>query len=512
MSAPAALRLPLAPESLSAPSDFGAGLEEPGDEGPASRPTDGRGVAAENDDATPAAAEDDVRTPDTGPVPKTFVLDTNVILHDSQCLRSFAEHDVAVPMTVLEELDRFKKGAEEKHFHARRFLRELDGLTGELLSTAGICLGEAGNGTKLGRVRVVMGRRDDPAIKGVFTEDTPDHRILAAAMAVHRAEGDSRIVVLVTKDTNLRMKAKALGLIAQDWENDKVESHEALYTGKRIVQHMPSETVDRFYSPPGSVPRDELPEVADPVPNENFILRNGNKSALAAYLPGPREFRRVEKTSAYGIAPRNAEQSFALRALLDDDVRLVTLTGKAGSGKTLLALAAALAQRQKYRQILLARPVVPLSNRDLGFLPGDIGAKLDPYMQPLHDNLSVIRHALGDESEDAKRIPLMLETGKLEISPLAYIRGRSLPRIYFIIDEAQNLTPHEVKTIVTRAGEGTKIVLTGDVKQIDHPYLDGLSNGLSHLIHRMTGQPLYAHVTLEKGERSELAELASDLL
>ncbi len=279
-------------------------------------------------------------------MPKTFVLDTNVILHDSQCLRSFAEHDVAVPMTVLEELDRFKKGAEEKHFHARRFLRELDGLTGELLSTAGIGLGETGDGSNLGRVRVVMGRRDDPAIRDVFAEDTPDHRILAAAMAVHRGEGSKRIVVLVTKDTNLRMKAKALGLIAQDWENDKVESHEALYTGKRIVQrHAVGDGRPVLRRRRQRADRRSCRRSTDPIPNENFILRNGSKSALATYLPGPREFRRVEKTSAFGITPRNAEQSFALRALLDDDVRLVTLTGKAGSGKTLLALAAALAQR-----------------------------------------------------------------------------------------------------------------------------------------------------------------------
>ena len=519
MSAPAAPPVPLAkrraPGSREfSPHDFGAGLEVDSQEVLALAGAPSCAASRDGDADADRAADEEVRTPDTGPVPKTFVLDTNVILHDSQCLRSFAEHDVAVPMTVLEELDRFKKGAEEKHFHARRFLRELDELTGELLSTAGIRLGE-----RLGRVRVVLGRRDDPDLRGVFTEDTPDHRILAAALAVHRAEGDPsipaderRLVVIVTKDTNLRMKAKALGLIAQDWEADKVASHESLYTGKRIVQHMPTATVDRFYAPPGYVPAEEVPEVVDPIANENFILRNGSKSALAAYLPGPRRFQRVEKTTAFGITPRNAEQSFAIRALLDEDVRLVTLSGKAGSGKTLLALAAALQQRTKYRQILLARPVVPLSNRDLGFLPGDIGAKLDPYMQPLHDNLSVIRHALGDGSEDAKRIPLMLETGKLEISPLAYIRGRSLPRIFFIIDEAQNLTPHEVKTIVTRAGEGTKIVLTGDVKQIDHPYLDGLSNGVSHLIHRMTGQPIYSHVTLEKGERSELAELASDLL
>ena len=459
------------------------------------------------DRLAPSAAPEP--TPD--PVTKTFVLDTNVILHDSQCLRSFAEHDVAVPMTVLEELDHFKKGTEDKHFHARRFLRELDGLTGELLSTAGIRLGEDGAGGELGRVRVVVPDANGPGLRGVFTEDTPDHRILAAAMAVHRSE-PRRITVLVTKDTNLRMKAKSLGLIAQDWENDKVATERVLDTGKRTIEGVPSATVDRFYAPPHAVPAAELPEVESPVANENFILRNGSKSALAFYSPNDLRFRRVEKAHAFGISPRNAEQSFALRALLDDDVRLVSVTGKAGSGKTLLALAAALERRGAYRKILLARPVVPLSNRDLGFLPGDVGAKLDPYMRPLHDNLAVIREALGDDSDDAKRIPLMLETGKLEISPLAYIRGRSLPRIFFIIDEAQNLTPHEVKTIVSRAGEGTKVVFTGDVRQIDHPYLDARSNGLSHLIHRMTGQPLYAHVTLEKGERSELAELASDLL
>jgi PhoH-like ATPase len=247
------------------------------------------------------------------------------------------------------------------------------------------------------------------------------------------------------------------------------------------------------------------------VANENFILRNGSKSVLARYRSEDFSYNRILTNKAYGIKPRNAEQSFALTALTDDNLKLVTLAGKAGSGKTLLALAAALECRSNYRQILLARPIVPLSNRDLGFLPGDVAAKLDPYMQPLYDNLTVIRHQLGD-SEDARRIPEMLESQKLEISPLAYIRGRSLQRVFFIVDEAQNLTPHEVKTIITRAGEGTKIVLTGDIQQIDHPYLDSLSNGLSYLINRMVGQPIYAHVTLEKGERSELAELASDLL
>ena len=321
-----------------------------------------------------------------------------------------------------------------------------------------------------------------------------------------------RQVVLVTKDTNLRMKAKALGVTAQDYTSDKVESVDTLYSGKRIVENMPSEAIDAFYNESHEVARENLPLVAEPKANENFILRNGSKSVLVAYRPASRAFVKVNKVSAYGIKPRNAEQSFALSALLNQDIKLVTLMGKAGSGKTLLALAAALECRSTYRQILLARPTVPLSNRDLGYLPGDIAAKLDPYMKPLHDNLTVIRHELGDKDPNAQRIGEMLEAEKLVMTPLAYIRGRSLQRVFLIVDEAQNLTPHEVKTIITRAGEGTKMVFTGDIQQIDHPYLDSLSNGLSYLVSRMMGQAIYAHITLEKGERSALADLASDLL
>jgi PhoH-like ATPase len=256
----------------------------------------------------------------------------------------------------------------------------------------------------------------------------------------------------------------------------------------------------------------QVPIIDQPVANENFILRNGSKSVLLTYRADLQVLVRIEKMKCYGIVPRNAEQSFSLRALTTDDVSLVTLAGKAGTGKTLLALAAALHCRSNYRQILLARPIVPLSNRDIGYLPGDVAAKLDPYMQPLYDNLSVIRHQFHEQDPDGQRIQKMLEMDKLVITPLAYIRGRSLQRTYFIVDEAQNLTPHEVKTIITRAGEGTKIVFTGDVQQIDHPYLDSRSNGLSYLISRMVGQSLYAHITLEKGERSALADLASELL
>ncbi len=437
---------------------------------------------------------------------KLLVLDTNVVLHDAGCIRNFEENDVAIPMTVLEELDKFKKGNEDLNFQARAFLRRVDELTGDVMSPEGASLG-----TGLGRMRVVTGNEFSDKLRQTFFHDSPDHRILDTALTLQQRES-GRMVVLVSKDTNLRMKAKALGLPSEDYSSDKVESFDKLYTGKRLITGMPSEFVDLFYtSDGGRVPADALPEAEHPVPNENFILRNGSKSVLATFRAGDRTFQRVEKSPAYGIMPRNAEQSFALKALLDDEIKLVTLTGKAGSGKTLLALAAALECRSRYRQILLARPIVPLSNRDLGFLPGDVSAKIDPYMQPLYDNLGVIKHQHGD-GESSHRIQEMLDNHKLEITPLAYIRGRSLQRMFFIVDEAQNLTPHEIKTIITRAGEGTKIVFTGDIYQIDHPYLDSLSNGLSYLISRMVGQPIYAHITLEKGERSALSELASDLL
>lgn len=437
---------------------------------------------------------------------KLFVLDTNVILHDAGCIHNFEEHDVALPITVLEELDRFKRGNEDLNFQAREFLRTLDEITGDLLAAEGASLGEG-----RGRIRVVIGGAFDDQLKAAFYQDSPDHRILNTALWLLKTE-QPRMVILVTKDTNLRMKAKSFGLPAQDYTTDKIESFDVLYKGKRTIEDAPREIIDRFYANGGHVPAAEVDGISAPVPNENFIIRAGSKSVLATYRAAQHEFVRVERTSAYGIQPRNAEQSFALAALVNDDIKLVTLAGTAGTGKTLLALAAALECRQRYRQILLARPVVPLSNRDLGYLPGDVNAKLDPYMQPLFDNLSVIRHNLGEREAAADRINEMRESEKLMITPLAYIRGRSLQRMFFIVDEAQNLTPHEVKTIITRAGEGTKIVFTGDIYQIDQPYLDALSNGLSYLINRMKGQSLYAHVTLEKGERSELADLASELL
>ena len=436
---------------------------------------------------------------------KLFVLDTNVILHDAGCLWNFKEHDIAVPITVLEELDKCKKGNDDIYFQARAFLRRLDDLTSDVLTDDGTSLG---NG--LGKIRVVLRGDHGDQLKQAFFSDAPDHRILDIALTLQDTEQD-RLVILVTKDTNLRLKAKSMGLPAQDYNSDKVESFDKLYTGKRQLTDLPSDLISEFFINSGYVANDRLPMVEQPIANENFILRNGSKSVLATYHATEKKYSRIEKISAAGVTPRNAEQSFALSALMDDSIKLVTIGGKAGSGKTLLAMAAALECRSRYRQTLLARPVVPLSNRDLGFLPGDISAKLDPYMQPLYDNLSVMCAHLG-ESDVRSKLDDLLVKYKLEVTPLAYIRGRSLQRVFFIVDEAQNLTPHEVKTIITRAGEGTKIVLTGDIQQIDHPYLDSLSNGLSYLINRMVGQPIYAHITLEKGERSALAELASNLL
>lgn len=436
---------------------------------------------------------------------KVFVIDTNVILHDANCLRNFKEHDVAIPIVVLEELDRFKKGNDDVNFQARAFLRSVDELTGDSLSADGVSIGPG-----LGSIRVLMSGQRHPLLATAFLDDCPDHRILNVALCLQQKEAPRR-VVLVTKDTNLRMKAKSFGLTAQDYNTDKVESFDKLYTGKRLIDALPQEQLAPFSSNGGHVSASLLPDIPSPLANENFILRSGARSVLATYKAREKSFARIDRMTAAGIQPRNAEQFFALRALLDDELKLVTLTGQAGSGKTLLALAAALECRTRYRQILLARPVVPLSNRDLGFLPGDIGAKLDPYMQPLYDNLSII-HPHKANAEGTQGREEFLAANQVEITPLAYIRGRSLQRVFFIVDEAQNLTPHEIKTIITRAGEGTKIVFTGDIQQIDHPYLDSLSNGLSYLINRMVGQPLYGHVALEKGERSVLAELASNLL
>ncbi len=444
--------------------------------------------------------------PKTSAKKKCFVLDTNVILHDSSCIYHFAEHDVVIPITVLEELDTFKKGNDTLHFHAREFARTLDTISGTNLFKDGIELGE-GRGT----ISIYLEKEFHPDIAANFSDQKPDHRILNTAFLLVQ-ERKKEQVVLVTKDVNLRMKARAMGIPVEDYTTDHVKDLSSLTPGIQAVEPFCTVLIDQLYSSKPEIDPVEVVEIPNPLPNECYILKGGSKSALARYDADAMLFRRVEKKSAYGITPRNAEQSFAMDHLLNDEIKLLVISGKAGTGKTLLAIAAALECRKQYAQIYVSRPIVPLSNRDIGFLPGDVDAKIAPYMQPLHDNLGVIKNQFHDGNKHAKRIGGMMELDKLKITPLTYIRGRSLVRTYFIVDEAQNLTPMEIKTIITRAGEGTKLVFTGDINQIDHPYLDSHSNGLTYLISRMSSHKLFAHIALQKGERSELAELAADLL
>jgi PhoH-like ATPase len=441
---------------------------------------------------------------------KLFVVDTNVVLFDHTCIYNFKEHDVALSVVVLEELDRFKRGNDLINLEARQFIRELDELAGDRSLAEGLPLGEG-----RGRLYVEVGEPTPARVSQAFALSKPDHRILALAEELRQRRKDRQVIV-VSKDVNLRIKAKSLGLPAEDYTTGKVRHVDKLYSGTACIEGLTSDLISRLHAEPHAVAVEEVrgvaPAMAALLPNQYLVMKNGSLSALAHHNRPAGTLERVTKRAAYGIEPRNAEQIFALDALMRPDVQLLTMTGRAGTGKTLLALAAALEQRRLYHQIYLARPVVPLGNRDIGFLPGDVKSKLDPYMQPLWDNISVIRHRLSAESRETKALNEMIEHEKIQIAPLAYIRGRSLDHVFFIVDEAQNLTPHEVKTIITRAGEGSKVVFTGDIHQIDTPYLDSQSNGLTVLIDRMKDQDLFAHVNLLKGERSHLAELASTLL
>lgn len=436
---------------------------------------------------------------------KIFVLDTSVIIYDHNAITQFDEHDVAIPITVLEELDNFKKGNDSKNFSAREFIRELDALAGNKTLQQWIPI----NGPKKGSFKVIMSGKADVDANKVFGESKADHKILNAALAV-KEENPDRKVILVSKDINLRLKAKSLNVQAEDYETGKIKDVSLLYKGESTVEGIESSVINDLYQDGTCDPN--VVGLKDAPNNHFYILKNGKKSALVHNNPETGLLHRIEKTTAYGIRPLNAEQVFALHAILDPNIKLVTLQGVAGTGKTLLALAGAMEQKRDFRQIYLARPIVPLSNKDIGYLPGDIKSKINPYMEPLWDNLKFIQNQFPEKGKEAKQIQQMVEQEKLVITPLAYIRGRSLSNIFFIIDEAQNLTPHEVKTIITRAGENTKIIFTGDIFQIDTPYLDTQSNGLSYLIEKVKGNKLCAHVTLEKGERSELANLANELL
>ncbi len=436
---------------------------------------------------------------------KIFILDTSVILYNHNAIYSFEDNDVAIPITVLEELDNFKKGNDTKNFEAREFIRIMDRLSANNTLTNWIKIDRPNSGS----FKVVMNENSQVDARQIFDGNKPDHRILNAAQ-VMQEENPERRVILVTKDINLRLKAKSLNLPAEDFETGKIVDVEALYPGKSTLEVADKGIIDKMYSE-GMCDPEEL-GIDELIPNHYFILKNESASALAYYNPILEKIERVEKSPAYKILPRNAEQVFALHAIRNPKVKLVTLQGVAGTGKTLLALAGALDIKKNFKQIYLARPIVPLSNKDIGYLPGDIKDKLNPYMEPLWDNLKFIQNQYSESDKEYKKISDALETEKLVITPLAYIRGRSISNVCFIVDEAQNLTPHEVKTIITRAGENTKIIFTGDIYQIDTPYLDAQSNGLSFLIDKIKNHQIYAHVRLEKGERSELANLANEML
>ena len=439
---------------------------------------------------------------------KNFVLDTNVILHDYNCLKNFQENDIYLPIVVLEAMDKFKKGSDHINYNAREFVRELDTLTSNDLFLKGASLGP-GKGT----LHVVTGDKYQEKIYQSFPEKTADHRILSCTLSVAESEKDRKVkTILVTKDVNLRMKARSLGIEVEDYITDKVINVDIFKRAQDIYENIDPDLIDKMYASPDGIAADLFDIKSKLEPNECFILKSVRNSVLARYNPFTNKFKKVEKASNYGIQPRNAEQSFAFEVLNDPDVKLIGLTGKAGTGKTLLALASALKQANVYKQILLARPIVALANKDLGFLPGDEKQKVAPYMQPLFDNLNVIKGQFAPGGSDARKIDDLQKNGQLVIEALAFIRGRSLSETFCIIDEAQNLTPHEIKTIITRAGEGTKMVFTGDIQQIDSPYLDAQSNGLAYMVDKMKGQELFAHINLIKGERSQLSELASDLL
>lgn len=437
---------------------------------------------------------------------KNFVLDTNVILHDYECIDQFEENDIYIPIVVLEELDRFKKGGEQINFNARQFIRRIDELAEGDIINKGVELS-----ADKGKLFIATNGLHHPDVVNAYPENIPDNRILSMTKTLAEKH-PTMPTILVTKDINLRVKARSLGVLVEDYFHDKVEGMNLYGRSHEEYTEIPSDLIDEIYNNPEGIDASALPFSSKLVPNQCFLLKSDRNSAMVRFDPFKNKICQVRKRTCSGITARNMEQAFALDILMNPNVKLVGVTGKAGTGKTLLALAASLEQRETYAQILMSRPIVALSNKDLGFLPGDEKQKILPYMQPLFDNLNFIKSQLRGNAAQLREIEQMEKEGTLVIEALAYVRGRSLSESLVIVDEAQNLTPHEVKTIVTRAGEGTKIIFTGDIEQIDSPYLDANSNGLAYMIEKMRGQELFAHINLLKGERSELSELASNLL
>ena len=446
---------------------------------------------------------------------RTYVLDTNVLLYDANSLNVFHEHDLVIPITVVEELDRFKKDLNDTGRNARSVSRQLDAFRRQ---------GSLSNGVKLtqgGTLRVALSAGKEPLPVG-FGGPTNDNLILGTVLELDRSSPPGT-VVLVTRDTNMRIKADALGIAAEDYEHAHIDFDE-IYSGVTELA-LPGELITEAYDNSSVAFSEEQATEAGLYPQEFVVARNEENPGQTALLRYDQRRSRLKlvgrhKEGVWGIFARNKEQLFALELLLDDSVSLVTLDGVAGTGKTLMAIACGLrmvADEQRYRRLVVSRPIFPLG-RDIGFLPGDVSEKLNPWMQPIFDNLELLLGGVdGDKGArpSARKAPAytaLLDQGILDVEPLTYIRGRSLPRQYLVVDEAQNLTPHEVKTVITRAGEGTKVVLTGDPYQIDNPYVDATSNGLTYVVERFKESPVAGHVTLRKGERSQLAELAARML
>jgi PhoH-like ATPase len=437
---------------------------------------------------------------------KHFILDTNVLLYDPHAVFKFEENEIIIPITVIEEIDRFKKDMNETGRNARQISRILDDFRKKGSLAAGIDL-ESGGTLRVELYNTELSKLLPPEL----SEQRGDNRILAVAVDIRNRNGRAP-VILVTKDTNLRIKADAVGLKAEDYESDKVQIEE-LYSGIFELDVTP-DLIDRFYGQGWVEATESL------YPNQFVTLKdreNPSHSAIGKYNAAQKRIiplLKAGKEGVWSIHPRNREQIFALDALLDDNIKIVTLVGKAGTGKTLLAIASGLqktAEDNVYNRLLVSRPVFPMG-KDLGFLPGDIEEKLAPWMQPIFDNVELLLSGHEAEKRHSKGYRELMAMGIMEIEPLTYIRGRSIPNQYLVVDEAQNLTPHEIKTIVTRAGEGTKVILTGDPYQIDNPYVDSSSNGLTYLVERFKGEEISGHVTMTKGERSQLAELAANLL
>jgi len=472
---------------------------------------------------------------------KNFVLDTNVLLHDPHAIFDFADNHVVIPIYVIEELDQFKKDINEIGRNARQVSRYLDHYRKQDgdISKEGVTL--QGGGT----LRILFAEKNQKLSNLFQDPNHPDSKILAVAMRLCTEEPD-RKTILISKDTNLRIRADAVGLDAEDFEPESRPIDE-LYPGYQELT-VPSGFIDQLFQteqiqiedlqavlpkpepppetnntsaapPPPSLPNPAQGGRLDFYANQFLSLVSSNNpqhSGLARIEPDGKSVVafRPQYKDVWGIQPRNKEQRFALELLLDPRIKLVTLVGKAGTGKTLLAIAAGLMttmDQQLYQRLLVSRPIFPMG-RDLGYLPGGLNEKLGPWMQPIFDNVELLMGLNQTDKRSGRSYQELIDLGVLQIEPLTYIRGRSIPRQYMIVDEAQNLTPHEIKTIVSRAGEDTKIVLTGDPYQIDHPYLDSSSNGLVHLVRRFQNQPLSGHITLQKGERSKLAEVAANLL